>query len=214
MDRKQRILVFASGTKTGGGSGFEKLVEATRGDDPVLNATIVGVVTNHSEGGVAQRAARLGIPCYLLTEFTAEEYRQVIGLAGGADWFMLSGWLKKVVGFPMARTVNIHPGPLPLTQGLHGSQVHQRMMEAYRRGAVTHSAVTMHFVDDEYDTGPVAFSVDVTILDDDTPDTLGKRVNACEHVWQPRVLDDIVHGRIWLDGRTVRHAEGYSLCAD
>lgn len=203
MSKKPRILVFASGSATGGGSGFAKMVELSRGDDPVLNATIAGVVSNHVSGGVRKKAEALGVGFMAMTDdFTAERYRWLVEHFQ-ADYVMLSGWLKKVSGLEMARTVNIHPGPLPLTRGLYGHHVHEAVMEAYRRGAVTTSAVTMHFVDGEYDTGPVAFSAEVRILPEDTADTLGARVNACEHLWQSRILDLIVCGEIRLEGRDV-----------
>jgi folate-dependent phosphoribosylglycinamide formyltransferase PurN len=57
---KRRIVVLASGTRTGGGSGFEWLVEATL-TGVIPNAEVVAVVSNHLDGGVAAKAARLGI---------------------------------------------------------------------------------------------------------------------------------------------------------
>lgn len=213
MNQKPRILVFASGSATGGGSGFQKMVEMSRGPDPVLDATIVGVVSHHGAGGVAQKAARLGVHFGHWTgPFTADRYQGWVKTFQ-ADYVMLSGWLKKVSGLEMARTVNIHPGPLPLTAGLYGHYVHERVLAAYRAGELTHSAVNMHFVDAEYDTGPIAFSIEVAILPDDTVETLAARVNACEHAWQSHVLNEIAHGRISLDGRTV-HAEGVCIRHD
>lgn len=210
MSKKPRILVFASGSATGGGSGFAKMVEQSRGDDPVLDATIVGVVTNHESGGVRKKAEALGIAFATMSNdvaFTAERYQWLVQHFA-ADYVMLSGWLKRVSGLEMARTINIHPGPLPLTRGLYGHHVHEAVLIAHRRGEITKSAVTMHFVDEQYDTGPVAFSVEVQILPDDTPETLGARVNACEHAWQSRILDLIVHDEIRLVGREVISSVG------
>jgi folate-dependent phosphoribosylglycinamide formyltransferase PurN len=59
---KPYVLVFASGTKTGGGTGFETLVRAARTTPPILDAWISGVITNHADGGVWQKAQALGIP--------------------------------------------------------------------------------------------------------------------------------------------------------
>lgn len=58
---KQRILVFASGSKDGGGSGFQEMVEYTRTTPAILDAEIVGVVSNHEKGGVYKKAKALGI---------------------------------------------------------------------------------------------------------------------------------------------------------
>lgn len=61
MKTKSRVLVLASGDKQGGGSGFQELVEFFRTKPPVLDAEIVGVVSNHQAGGVWKRAGVLGV---------------------------------------------------------------------------------------------------------------------------------------------------------
>ncbi len=201
MEKKPRILVFASGSATGGGSGFAKMMEMRR--EGVLQADIVGVVSNHCGGGVAAQASHFRVPFGHWTgPFTVQGYQRWMETFE-ADYVMLSGWLKKVSGLEMARTVNIHPGPLPLTAGLYGHHVHERVMTAYHAGEIGASAVNIHFVDEEYDTGPIAYTVQVEILPTDTPETLGARVNACEHVWQSHILNRIVHGSIRLEGRSV-----------
>jgi phosphoribosylglycinamide formyltransferase-1 len=194
------VLVFASGTKTGGGSGFEVMVRASRDQPPILDAWICGVVTNHADGGVWHKAEALGIPAaYWAGPYTARGYRNFVRYFN-ADYVMLSGWLKLVAGLDPARTINIHPGPLPRFGGpnLYGHYVHEAVLAAYHRGEVTHSAVTMHFVDEEYDRGPTFFALPVPIEPDDTPETLAARVNRAEHVWQPKVLNYIVHGQVRL----------------
>lgn len=74
--KKPRILVFASGTKDGGGSGFLETAEMSRVSPPVLDAEIVGVVSNHESGGVWRHAERLDISfTYWNGPFTAEGYQ-------------------------------------------------------------------------------------------------------------------------------------------
>ncbi len=202
---KPNILVFASGTKTGGGSGFETLVQAARQKPPILDAWIGAVVTNHCGGGVWQRAQALGISAVCWPgPFKACGYQNFVKYFQ-ADYVMLSGWLKLVSGLDPARTINIHPGPLPRFGGpqLYGHFVHDAVLAAYRRGEVTHSAVTMHFVDEKYDRGPVFFALPVPIEPDDTPETLAARVNRAEHEWQPRVLNYVVQGQVRLVGDEV-----------
>ncbi|MDI6854514.1 MAG: formyltransferase family protein [Deltaproteobacteria bacterium] len=202
---KPNILVFASGTKTGGGSGFEVMVKASRARPPILDAWISGVITNHFGGGVWQKAKALGIPSeYWVGPYDARGYRNFVKYFN-ADYVMLSGWLKLVAGLDPARTINIHPGPLPRFGGpnLYGRHVHEAVMAAYRRGEVTHSAVTMHFVDEVYDRGPVFFALPIPIEAGDTPETLAARVNRAEHEWQPRVLNYVVHGQVRLAGNEV-----------
>ena len=122
-----------------------------------------------------------------------------------ADYVMLSGWLKLAAGLDPARTINIHPGPLPRFggPGIYGHHVHEAVMAAYHRGEITHSAVTMHFVDAAYDRGPTFFAFPVPIEPNDTPETLAERVNQAEHEWQPRVLNYVVHGQVRLVGKEV-----------
>ena len=115
---------------------------------------------------------------------------------------MCSGWLKFVRGLDPARTVNIHPGPLPRFggPGMFGHHVHEAVMAAYHRGEITQSAVTMHFVDDvAFDNGPIFFQMPVLIRPDDDAETLAKRVNEKERAWQSHVLNLVVHRHIYLE---------------
>lgn len=205
MNKLPHILVFASGTKTSGGSGFENLVRASRTAPPILEAEICGVITNHAAGGVWQKAHALGIPAeYWPGPYVAEGYQKFVNHFH-ADYVMLSGWLKLVTGLDPARTINIHPGPLPRFGGanLYGRHVHEAVLAAYRRGDLSHSAVTMHFVDEKYDCGPVFFAMPIPIEPGDTVETLAARVNQAEHEWQPRVLNYVVHGQVRLVGGEV-----------
>lgn len=198
--KKQRILVFASGTKNGGGSGFEAMVMNTLGNRPVLDAEIVGVVSNHEYGGVRERAERLGIPFVFWDgPFDADGYRSLVN-EFRADYVMLSGWLKRVTGLDPRRTLNIHPGSLPRFggAGMYGIHVHRAALAAFQNGEITCSAVTMHFVTEEYDRGPTFFESRVLIRADDTPETLAKRVNERERGCQSHVLNLVVQGRIRL----------------
>ena len=215
----KKIIVFASGTKDGGGSGFENLVVASH--DGRLSGQIVAVVSNHENGGVRERADRLGVkfiyfPARKVVDGeiagpdsnTAENYRK---LTEDADLVCLSGWLKLVTGLDPRKTINIHPGPLPRFggAGMYGHHVHEAVMEAYRAGTpnavtgekVTHSAVSMHFVTEKFDEGPLFFSQPVPILPDDTADTLAARVLEAEHKWQPLITDKVLRGEIFWDGQ-------------
>lgn len=217
---KPKILVFASGSADGGGSGFEKLVTPSQGGP--LAADIVAVVSNYANGGVRARADKLGVPFqHFAKPWTSEAY-QKFATESEADFFALSGWLKLVTGLDPAtrfnsRTVfNIHPGPLPEFggPGLYGHHVHEAVMAAYTRGEITHSAVSMHFVTGEYDRGPVFFRCNVKINAGDTPDCLGTRVNQQEHDYQPGITNLVVNGLIKWDGVDPYSLEvpaGYSI---
>jgi phosphoribosylglycinamide formyltransferase 1 len=201
-----RVLVFASGDEKGGGSGFQELVEFSRTNPPVLDVQMIGVISNHPKGGVQRRADALRIPFeYWSGPYDAKGYRALVE-KHQADFVMCSGWLKFVRGLDPAKTVNIHPGPLPRFggSGMYGHHVHEAVMAAFHRGEITQSAVTMHFVDDvAYDNGPIIFQMPVLIRPDDDAETLAKRVNEKERAWQSYVLNLVVHRNIYLSNGQV-----------
>jgi phosphoribosylglycinamide formyltransferase-1 len=203
--KKKRILVFASGGPgpEDGGSGFVKMVEFSRiVSDAVYE--VVGVVSNYEWGGVRTKADALGVSFrYWPGPFTAKGYRKLVE-EFQADYVMLSGWLKLVRGLLMETTLNIHPGVLPMFggPGMYGDHVHQATMEAYKRGEVTHSAVSMHFVNEEFDKGPVFFECQIPIQEGWTWQDMKSAVNAREHKWQSLILNEVVKGNIRLiDGK-------------
>jgi phosphoribosylglycinamide formyltransferase-1 len=200
-----RVLVFASGDGKGGGSGFQELVEFSRTNPPVLDAQIIGVISNHHHGGVRRRADALQVPFkYWPGPYDAKGYRTFVEKYQ-ADFAMCSGWLKFVRGLDPAKTVNIHPGPLPRFggAGMYGHYVHEAVIAAYHRGEITQSAVTMHFVDETaYDHGPIIFQMPVLIRPEDDAETLAKRVSEKERAWQSHILNLVVHRYIYLkDGQ-------------
>lgn len=203
---KPRVLIFASGSAEGGGSGFENLVEASRGGS--LDAKIIAVVSNHENGGVRKRADKLGVQFFHFPKPWAGEEYQHFAQDTEADFFALSGWLKLVTGldpstrFNSKTVFNIHPGPLPKFggDGMYGHHVHEAVMAAFGRGEIKYSAVSMHFVNGEYDRGPVFFQLKIKIRDDDTPETLAERVNQSEHRYQPQITSMVVNDLIRWDG--------------
>jgi len=206
---KKKIIIFASGSKDGGGSGFENMVNASH--NGILDAEISAVVSNHENGGVRQKADRLGIRfIHFPAPWARERYQE---LTLGADLICLSGWLKLAVGLDPKKTINIHPGALPKFggAGMYGHHVHEATIEAYKRSEVTHSAVSMHFVTEEYDRGPLFFSQPVPILPSDTAEDLAKRVNQAEHQWQPIITQKVLSGEISWDGENPATLKGASV---
>ena len=207
---KKRVLVFASGDAKGGGSGFQELVEFSRTEPPILNAKIVGVVSNYEWGGVRRKADAFDIPFkFWKGPFDAPGYQSYVE-EFGADFVICSGWLKLVKGLKAGKTINIHPGPLPEFggPGMYGHYVHEAVISAYKRGEITQSAVTMHFVDELYDHGPSIFRIPVLIRPEDDAETLAKRVNEKERAWQSYILNRVVQGDIYLENNIVCRING------
>jgi phosphoribosylglycinamide formyltransferase-1 len=213
--QQPRLIIFASGTKDGGGSGFENLVEATRlrqgsgkaSEKPTLDADIVAVVSNHEHGGVRACAERLGIPfVYFPGPYDAEHYQAILADTG-AEWVALSGWLRHVAGTDPRKTFNIHPALLSFDngrfggKGMYGHAVHEAVKKALDAGEITESGFTMHFVTEEHDRGPAFFEHHVPLEKGMSTDDIAKAVNQAEHEWQPKLTNAVVQGEIRWDGK-------------
>lgn len=201
MKNKPKLIVFASGTSSGGGSGFQELVENSK--TGILNAEIVAVVSNHSDGGVFKIAKNNKIPFeYFDGPFEKENYQAIIKKYS-AEWVSLSGWLKLFSGHPANRTINIHPGILPQLggKGMYGHFVHEAAVKMHKEDKLGFSAVSMHFVTEKYDEGPVFFCYPVLIRQDDTAQTLANRVSKIEHAYQSWITSLVINGDISWDGK-------------
>ena len=137
--------------------------------------------------------------------FTAAVFAALAPHAPGL--LVLSGFLRRLVIPPAwrGRIVNIHPSLLPAFggRGFYGRHVHEAVL-AY---GVKISGCTVHFVDDEYDHGPIILQRAVPVRDGDTPDSLAARVFAAECEAYPEALRLYAAGRLALDGRRVRVIE-------
>jgi len=121
----------------------------------------------------------------------------------GVDYVAMAGFLKlaPVPDDFAGRVLNIHPALIPAFcgPGMYGSRVHQAVLDA----GVKVTGCTVHFVDNQYDHGPIIWQQPVPVFDDDTADTLAKRVFEVEKEAYPHVLRLLAGGRIKLDAGRV-----------
>lgn len=196
-----KVLVFASGGKEGGGTGFQNLVEWSRANPNTFE--VVGVVSNNENGGVKKRADSLGVP---FMYFNGEGNYSIVAKNSGAEWFALSGWLKMVKGLDPKRTFNIHPALLSVSSGrfggagMWGPRVLDAVYDALQSGELSEFGVSMHFVTDEYDRGPAFFEYRIPYQKGITKETVGELVHTAEHEFQPKITNLVVHGQISWDG--------------
>ncbi|MGH7672459.1 MAG: formyltransferase family protein, partial [Gemmatimonadales bacterium] len=107
-----------------------------------------------------------------------------------ADLVVLAGYLKLVPAAVVVRfrwrMINIHPALLPAFggPGMYGRRVH----EAVLASGATVSGATVHYVDEQYDRGPIIAQARVPVRPDDTPETLAARVLEAEHRLLPMVV--------------------------
>lgn len=200
--RRLRLGVLASG----GGRTLLNLVERSR--DGSLPGEVVLVVASRRGAPALDRARELGIPAVALSprDFPgeAEFSAAVFGALEDAkvDLALLAGYLVKLplkAGW-RGRVMNIHPALLPKYggRGFYGHHVH----EAVLNGGETKSGCTVHFVDDEYDHGPVILQREVDVKPGDDADALGARVFEQEKIAYPEAVQLYAAGRLEIaDGR-------------
>jgi formyltetrahydrofolate-dependent phosphoribosylglycinamide formyltransferase len=120
------------------------------------------------------------------------------------DLILLAGFLSLLMPDEKFRgaIMNIHPALIPsfCGKGYYGARVHRAVIES----GVKVSGCTVHFVDDEYDHGPIILQAAVPVLDDDTPDSLAERIHHEENRLYPEAVRLFARGRLKLEGRRVR----------
>jgi phosphoribosylglycinamide formyltransferase-1 len=204
MRQPIRLAVLLSG----GGTTLQNLLD--RIADGRLNARVVQVVASNPEAFGLTRAARAGVTGAVVERKASgsrEEFsRRIFDLcrAAGADLVCLAGFLQLLL-IPedfRNRVLNIHPALIPAFcgKGFHGLHVHRAALEM----GVKVSGCTVHFADNEYDHGPIVLQRVVTVLDDDTPETLAARVFQEECEAYPEAIRLFAEGRLRLEGRKVR----------
>jgi len=178
-----RVAVLASG----GGTNLQALLDALH-DSPL--ARVARVVTNRPDAGALERARQSGVPAAVLRDpGDAAELLAALTDAG-ADLVVLAGYLKLVPPPVVARfrwrMINIHPALLPAHggPGMYGRRVH----EAVLASGAAESGATVHYVDEQYDRGPIIAQARVPVRLGDSAETLAARVLEAEHRLLPRVV--------------------------
>lgn len=201
MSRK-RVAVLISGR----GSNMAALIEAAK--DKSYPAEIVLVLSNRPDAGGLETAKANGIATEVVDHTTYGRDRaafetalQAVLVKHRIEIVCLAGFMRLLTsGFVNQwpeRMINIHPALLPAFKGL---DTHQRALDA---GAKVHGA-TVHFVVPEMDAGPIIVQGAVAVRNDDTEETLAKRVLAVEHRIYPLALKQLAEGRIKVvDGRSL-----------
>jgi phosphoribosylglycinamide formyltransferase 1 len=193
-----RIVICASGE----GTNFEAIVRAFQLKE--LRAEVIGLVVSRDNIGAIGRAKRLGIPHRILNpreQAARSEWDQAMVHqleAWSADWIVLAGFLAlvgpKVLSRYPQRIVNSHPSLLPKYggAGMYGDRVHAAVLAA----GDSETGITIHTIDGEYDRGQILAQDKILVHPGDTVDTLATRVKAREVLFYPKVLNDLVTGRI------------------
>lgn len=192
-----RLAVMLSGT---GRTLLNLLAAIDRGE---LHARVALVIASRECLG-AQRSRDAGLTTRVLPGDLSAETLNAELASRQIDLVALSGYLR-MIRIPSAfehSIVNIHPALLPSFggPGMYGDRVHAAVLAA----GCKVSGCTAHFVDAEYDRGPIIAQEAVPVLEGDDIHALGARVFAAECRLYPRALQLVLARRVRLDGRIVR----------
>ena len=194
MKNASRIAVLASG----GGSNLQSIIDHFRTSPANEVGKVVFVGSNRADCGALVRASSAGITAHVIADFA--DGTALLGALrhSNADLLILAGYLKlvprEVVHAFAGRMLNVHPALLPAFggHGMYGQRVHTAVLAA---GAKI-TGVTVHFVNEEFDRGPIAAQWPVPVLPDDTAQTLAARVQRTEHAFFPAVIEAVASGDI------------------
>ena len=202
--RSARVVVLLSG----GGRTLGNLLRHR--DAGTLPVEVVRVISSRKRIRGNDVAREAGIPLSLIPR---REFQSVdafsdavleVLLADMPDLVVMAGFLSKIT-IPdelNGRVMNIHPALLPLFGGLghYGDTVHAAVLAA----GMKVSGCTAHFVNNEYDAGPIIAQRCVPVLEDDDVDTLAARVFACECELYPSAIRLFIEDRLRIEGNRVR----------
>ena len=191
---------------SGGGTNLGHLLEAI--DAGKLQAQVVGVLASRPDAPGLERARARGIPARAVSRrklgegaaFQDAMHAHLAELA--PDLLVFCGFLSRLELRQFAgRAMNIHPALIPAFSGhcFYGARVHRAVLES----GVKITGVTVHFCDDQYDTGPIILQSAVEVRDDDTPESLGARVQEVERELYPQAVQLFAEGRLEIQGRRV-----------
>ena len=202
-----RIAVLVSG----GGTNLQALIDAqTRGE--LGGGKIVAVISSKEGAYALERAAKAGIAGYVLPRKQFDSNRAMtvalVELLRKLDigLVVLAGCMvifteELVAAYPNA-IMNVHPALIPsfCGEGFYGLHVHEKALEY----GVKLSGATVHFVSEECDGGPIIAQKAVAVREDDTPETLQKRIME-EAEWKllPEAVALFCQGKIAVEGRKV-----------
>ncbi len=196
----KNMAVFASGS----GSNFQAIADAVQSGE--LKAEISVLVCDKPGAYVLERAKAAGIPSFA---FNAKDYRckadfesEIVSLLKDrkVDFIVLAGYMR-LIGSTLlkefeGRIVNIHPSLLPDFPGKDA------IGQALSAG-VKWSGVTIHFVDEGMDTGPIIVQERVRIDQHETRESLQKKIQTAEHKLYPAILQMLLtRGEIFNEEKT------------
>jgi len=202
------IAVFASGR----GTNFSAIARAVKKGKIKANLNLL--VCDQPGAGVISRARRANVKVVLIKrgDFASKkdfEGRIIEQLKENKiDLVVLAGFMRMLspdfVSLYKGRTINIHPALLPSFKGT------EAIKDAFNYGAKV-TGVTVHFVDEEMDHGPIILQKAIEIDETDTLESLEAKIHKAEHRLYPEAVKLFTEGRLKPEGRKVRISNSDAL---
>ncbi|NJD03645.1 MAG: phosphoribosylglycinamide formyltransferase [Ruminiclostridium sp.] len=200
---------------SGGGTNLQAIIDKIN-SGYLEGCTVAAVVSSRPGAYALERASKHGIPSVCISKKDHTEPKEydmaLIEYFGkfDVDLIVLAGFLsmfgEDFINRYSNRIINIHPALIPsfCGKGFYGIVPHQKALEY----GVKITGATVHFVELEYDSGPIILQKAVPVLDDDTAETLQKRVME-QAEWEilPEAIKLYAEGRLVIEGRKVRIIE-------
>ena len=187
------IVILISGS----GSNLQAIIDAV--ENQQLNAEIKAVISNQPEAHGLIRAGKAGIKTHILNHRDYDDRESfdqaLIKLIDKhqPDYVILAGFMRilteNFVNHYQYRMLNIHPSLLPDFRGLN---THQRVIDAGR----SEHGVSIHFVTNELDSGPMVIQAMIKVETTDTAETLADKVHQQEHIIYPMVIQWLAEQRL------------------
>jgi phosphoribosylglycinamide formyltransferase-1 len=190
---KASLAIFASGT----GSNAEKICIYFK-DHPSIRVKLI--ISNKADAGVLKIADHYGVESAYISKkyWTLPEIVLPVLESAGITHIILAGYLSLIPSWLIhaypGKIINIHPALLPRHggKGMYGQYVH----EAVKAARDLISGITIHEVNEHYDSGSILFQKEIPLSPLDTPDDIARKVLAIEHVYYARVIEAWIEGNL------------------
>ena len=184
---------------SGGGSNLQSIIDETRNGILKNIAEVVIVISNNPSAYGLTRAKNANIKavaldCKNMDRKDYDDKMYSLIKESEADIICLAGYLKKIpekiVKEYKSRILNIHPALLPKFggKGMYGHFVHEAVVKAKEKK----SGATVHFADENYDTGGIVIQKEVPVYETDSADDVAKRVLVVEHEIFPKAIKKVI----------------------
>ncbi|HIF31119.1 MAG: phosphoribosylglycinamide formyltransferase [Pirellulaceae bacterium] len=196
---------------SGGGTTLENLLKSI--SQGQLDANVNLVISSRKDAAGLDYARNANILHHVVRRKKAQSAKEFseanfqLCREATVDLVVMGGYLQHLL-IPADfenRVTNIHPGLIPAFcgKGYYGRRVH----EAVLGYGVKVSGCTVHFVDNQYDHGPIILQRTVNVLEGDSPESLAERIFQQECIAYPEAIQAIATGRLKVDGRRIRWQE-------